>query len=219
MTVIAFTCLHSPYHHPDALDFLSDTKRKWKATEAVCLGDEADRHRLSSHPQEHDCYDAETEFRLAKEFLTDLGKLFPTLKLCTSNHVERRQKAANRANLSRSELKSWAEAIDAPRGWKWADDWIIQGVNYFHGTELSGRDLGRQAVNLKRRSVVFGHWHTRAEVSWFRSPHWTNFAMSTGCLFDVNSPAARYSRNRTTRPVEGCGIVADGVPFYEPLEK
>lgn len=214
-TVVAIPDLHAPYQHPDSLDFIRDLKQEWKPDHMVCLGDEADRHRLSTHPHEPDSLDSETELSQAVTVLSDLAKIAPTLLLCTSNHIDRRAKAALRSNLARSELVEWSKVLGAPKSWRWADEWVINNVCYFHGTELSGRSPGKQAITKKRMSVVFGHLHTKAEIIWHADGKWRNFSAASGCLIDSAHPAFRYTKSI---PQLGATVVYDGYPIFVPLK-
>ena len=220
MTVLAFSCPHAPYHHVDALDFLADLKRTNKPSEVVCLGDEADLYRFSSHDQEPDAYDIVKELRLARRFVKDLGKMFPALKVCTSNHVRRMTKKAAGAGLPKQVLKSWRDVIEAPPRWQWQREWILHGVHYFHADGYSGDRAIPDAITDHRANVVFGHLHTLGRVEYHQRRHWMNWGVSAGCLITAkeSSPAIRYGKYHRKKPVRGAVVIADGLPIFEPLK-
>lgn len=219
MKVLAFSCPHAPYHHIDALDFLSTRRRDLKPDEVVCLGDEADLYRFSSHEQDPDAPDVVRELKKARRFIADLGKLFPTLKLCHSNHVRRLYSAARRAGLPPSVLRPWRQLIEAPAGWSWRTLWKLDRVHYFHADGYSGTNAIANAVADHRTDVVFGHLHTLGRVEYHGSKMWSNWGASAGCLVtsSKNCPALRYGKYHRKPPVRGCVEVIDRVPVFQPF--
>lgn len=220
MNVIAFGCPHAPYHHIDALDFLSDQRKQFKPTEAVCLGDEVDLYRLSRHDPDPDAPDVVRELKKARRFIADLGKLFPVLKLCHSNHVRRLYSTARGAGLPLSVLKSWKSIIEAPTGWSWRRQWKIDGVTYFHADGYSGEKAIGNAITDFRSNIVFSHLHTIGRVEYHQRRFWSNWGASAGCLVTSapNCPAFRYAKYHRSPPVRGLVVVADRVPMYQPFK-
>lgn len=218
MRILIIPDTHAPYSHPDALDFLADLAKEIKPQEVVHLGDEADFHSFSTHPREPECYGPDDELRLAGEFIKDLGKLFPRMKLCYSNHVARLQKAAARSNLPSRTLKPWRDIINAPRGWQWAAEWRNGlGFRAFHGDGYLGKGAIEAAVVDSGSHVVFGHLHSIASVEYYRRAGWQHWGMCAGCLVDPDSPAMRYAGTHRKKPVLGAAAVVDGVPWFRGM--
>lgn len=220
MTTLAFSCLHAPYHHVGAMDFLADLRKRYKPTDVVCLGDEADLYRLSRHDQDPDAMSVTDELTQLRQTMSDLGGIFPRLKLCHSNHVRRLFKSIAKAGLPESVLKEWSQILEAPKGWQWAKDWIIQGVHYFHADGYSsGNVAGMKSIHTRRASTVFGHFHTLGRIEYHATGYWEAWSASAGCLIttDVDSPAMRFTKQHDRKAIRGAVIVADGVPHFEPM--
>lgn len=208
---------HAPFQHEDALDFLRDVAKEVKPEEIIHLGDELDNHSLSMHPKSPECPGAEDEARGGAEFIEQLGKLFPRVKVCVSNHIERLWKQASRNNIPRRFIRDWKDAINAPRGWQWADEWQLGEIRAFHGDGYLGKSAIENAVIDAGCNVVFGHLHSQGSVEHHRRNGWQYWGMCAGCLIDPNSPAMSYGKHHRKKLVLGCGLVIDGVPMFRPL--
>lgn len=219
-TVLAWSCDHPPYHHVDALDFLTRLKKKWKPDTVVHLGDEADLHRLSRHEHEIDALSLPEELTRVRQYHSDLADIFPRLYLCHSNHVARLHTAATRGGLLPELVKDWSEIIKAPKSWKWDDTWVFGGVTYFHGDGYGGQNAIRNAIDDFATNVVFGHLHTETAIRYFRTRNWHRWGVCTGALHDPTKqcPAFRYAKHNRKKPILGAVVVAGGVPYYEPLK-
>lgn len=218
MRILFIPDTHAPYHHPDALDFLRDVAKDVKPDEVIHLGDEADCHQLSSHPKSPECKGPEDEARESEEFIADLGKIFPKVKVCTSNHIERIYTASAKSNIPKRFIKEWKEAINAPKGWQWANSWEVGKVKAFHGDGYLGKNAIENAVVDAGCNVVFGHLHSQGTVEYHSRNGWTRWGMCAGCLIDVNTSAMGYSRHHRKKAVIGCGVVVDGIPIFRPLK-
>lgn len=218
MTSLIIPDDHGAYHHPDEYDFLRDVKMKYKPDVFIHVGDEYDGHHHSSHPKNPECYGPEQEAELTAEHFAMLAKLFPKLKLCHSNHGrERLLKAAARSNIAAKFLKAWGDAFDAPKGWKWANEWKVDNFTVFHGDGYLGKGAIEAAVVDFGGNVVFGHLHSQGAIEYHRRRGWQHWGMCTGCLIDRNSPALGYSSHHRKKLVLGCGLVVDGVPHFVPM--
>lgn len=208
---------HAGYHHPDALDFLATLKRQYKPDRVWHLGDEVDNHRLSAHKQRPGLPSVSDELREARAFVTDLGKLFPDLKICLGNHITRVERKAEEAGLTSEFLVPWAELIKAPRKWQWSKRWDVPGLTLVHGDGYRGEKIFERLVDRYRTNVAFGHLHTLAGPRWFRRGDWLNFAIGSGCLINPASEAFSYAEHDHNLPMLGASLVTDGVPFFVPL--
>lgn len=217
MIALVISDLHTPFQHPHAVDFLADLNRLHRPDLIVCVGDEADLHRWSSHPQLPELPGPADELERAVAALKPLYKLFPRVMVCNSNHVGRWSKRAAEAGFTPKMLKRTRTLLSAPKGWRWADTHDVGGVHYRHGDGFGGRVPALTAAERLRRRVVMGHVHTAAGAWWSAGPFDVLWGLQVGCLVDPASPAFAYGKWAAARPVLGCGLVADGVPAFIPL--
>jgi hypothetical protein len=206
-----------PYHHPKALEFVTYLKKHFKIEEAGCLhvGDEADNLAGSMHPGKgaDQPHTPKQELQLTRQILHDWYKVFPQMKVATSNHMLRWLKKAQHIEMPSELLRSWSDVIEAPIGWKWADRWVIDDKFPFqiiHGMELSGQNATNQALQLYNISTAFGHLHSVAGVKYLKAggqdPRW---AMATGSLIDDEAYAFKYGKWFRYHSMSGAGIVMD----------
>lgn len=217
-TTLCIGDLHFPMAHPDVFDFLKAAKEKFKPTKVVSLGDEIDAHALSDYVHDPDGHSAGKEHELALVDLHKLYKIFPKVSVCTSNHTERPFKRAYKAGIPSKFLRSYAEILEAPKGWSWADHWIIDGIRYEHGESYGGRNGAIISAEKNMRSTVIGHIHSFAGIQYFRSPEKQIFGFNVGCLIDEKQYSFAYARTMKARPCIGVGVIDTGVPQWYPME-
>lgn len=216
--VLVISDLHIPYHDDRALDFLAKVYKMYDCDTVVCVGDEVDFHGISFHKSNPDLNSAGHELREAVHHLKKLYKMFPKVKVCTSNHTALPFRRAFDIGLPKQLIRSYQEILEAPLGWEWEDEWIIDGVSYIHGENLgSSLSALKNAVTKRRIPTVMGHLHSEAGVYYSSTKHDLCFAMNVGCLIDIDSLAFEYGKKFALRPVLGCGVVLDGVPFFIPM--
>lgn len=218
-TILVLSDLHFPFQHPASVDFLADLSRRYKPDEVVGIGDECDAHRWSTHEQDPELPGPAEELRLARQGLRELYKLFPRVKLCTSNHMVRASKRATEAGLTSEFLRALPEVLDAPKGWVWRDSWDVGGVHFRHGDGFSGKNAALTAAEKIRRNVVIGHVHTVAGVQWTAGYYDRLWGMAVGCLLDDTHRAFNYGKLHAARPVLGTGIVFGDTPVFVPLPR
>lgn len=211
-TVLAIPDLHTPFEHPDALAFCKAVRRAYKCDAIVCLGDEIDSHAVSDWPKNPDGFSAGHEHKRAVKALRRWFAAFPLMRLCWSNHTKRPWRVAYAAGLPKSAMKTVSEYLGAPAGWKWADEWEIDGVVYEHGDNLPGAVSGTHAV-LKdvNYSVIFGHVHSKFSISWAYRRGVPQFAATPGCLIDPKAYAFNYFKGKHA-PIFGVAVVTNGEP-------
>lgn len=212
--VLIISDLHCPIEHPDAYEFMRELKKVHKPDLVVSVGDECDLHNFSKWLKDPEAPGVEDELDQAIEHLQDWYKLFPNLKVCTSNHTFRYLKRAQEAGLSKRMIKQIRDILDAPKGWVWADRWDIDGVLYSHGEE--GNDPYR-LIRQYRRNIVVGHAHSKAGVTYSNNGIQTNWCLQTGCLIDLDSYGMRYAKSHLDKAVLGTGLITEGVPYFIPL--
>jgi predicted phosphodiesterase len=216
--ILAFSCLHFPYQHKNALTFLKHVKQDHKPTLVVCLGDMTDLHQLSTHPKNPNCLSAADEIKQARECLRAMAVIFPKMLVCESNHDTRIIRKGTHEGLPKECLKTWREVMGIPDGWKqhWEHD--LGPAMAIHGDRYSGANGIRNAVSDNMMSTVMGHIHTEAGVFWQETKAGLYWGLQAGCLIDHEYDAFEYQRTNRKRPLLGCGVVIDNVPHWVPLQ-
>ncbi len=215
--VLAIPDLHCPFQHPDAFKFLAAVKKKYRPNEVVCLGDEMDGHYISMHDSDPDGMGGGHELEAAIKELKKLYKLFPKVKVCTSNHGSLPYRRAYKFGLPKAFLKSYKEFLQAPVGWAWADEWEIEDVIYEHGESFSGQQGAIKSANANMASTVIGHIHAFAGIQYSANQKHLIFGFNVGCLIDNSAYAFAYGKKFKAKPILGCGIIKDGIPTFVPM--
>jgi hypothetical protein len=216
-TILALPDIHFPAHHPDLFRFLTAVKKKFKPTEVVCLGDEIDAAGLGDWDKDPDGASAGDELAKSIELLKVLYEIFPIVKVCVSNHTDRIYRKPFKAGIPKSLIKSYAEILQAPVGWRWADSWEIDGVIYEHGEGFSGKDGALKAAQANMQSTVIGHLHAYAGVQYYANSKHLIWGFNAGCLIDRHNPAFNYGKHIKAKPILGVGLIESGVPRFIPL--
>ncbi len=220
MIVLTISDTHAPFAHKDALDFLSDLKRRYKPDRVVHIGDLGDQYGWSRHgDRDPDSPGQAEEYEECLKWCYQLYKLFPKVDACVGNHDERLAKAARRAGIPARLYKSVREIYESPRGWKWQQSYLIDDVAYTHGEGFCGLDCAIKAARFFCRSCVIGHTHSVGGVRWVCSEYARVFGCSTGCLVDPESFGLAYSRKFAAKPVLGSAVIIDGIPQFIPMGK
>lgn len=204
--VLVIPDIHCPFEHPDALAFLCAVRDKIKPTHVVCLGDEMDFHAISRWPSNPDGLSAGQEYARGVEHLLPFYREFPDVLVCTSNHTVRPFKKAFEAGLPAAMMPSYSTMLRAPEGWVWEHSHVIDNVRYIHGEGKSGQNSHLAFIRAYKQSVVHGHIHSYAAVSY----EGETFGMNAGCLIDPKAYAYAYAKNMPIAVNLGCGIVTDG---------
>lgn len=210
--------LHAPFMHPDAAAFIQAAQAKFKPTVTVLAGDELDQHALSDYTSDPNGYSAGQELDAGLKQLESIYAIIKEALVCESNHGQRPFKRAYKAGLPAQYMKTYAEFMDAPQGWVWADEFIIDNVRYTHGEEANGTN---GALNLAIRmgmSQAVGHWHGNAGAAYFFNGRTMVFGLYSGCLIDPAAYAFRYGKHAKLKPILGLSIVDNGVPSFIPMQ-
>lgn len=216
-TVLVISDLQAPFYHRDTVAFLTALKAKYKPTVVINIGDEVDFHALSQHDHDPDGYSAGDELKKAIKSLSPIYKLFPVCKVVTSNHTARVFRRAYKFGIPQAVIRSYREILQAPQTWEWADSYEIDGVHYFHGEGFSGVTAHYKAAMIKGQSVVHGHLHSAAGISYLANEHRLTWGMNVGCLIDVHAYAFAYGKAMPNKPIIGTGVVIKGVPHFVPM--
>lgn len=204
--VLIIPDIHCPFEHPDTLAFLCAVRDRIKPTHVVCLGDEMDFHAVSRWPSNPDGLSAGQEYARGVEHLLPFYREFPNVLVCTSNHTVRPFKKAFEAGLPAAMMPSYSTMLKAPDGWVWGHGHIIDDVRYIHGEGKSGQNSHLAFLRAYKQSIVHGHIHSFAAVSY----EGDLFGMNAGCLIDPDAYAYAYAKNMPIKVNLGCGVVTGG---------
>lgn len=213
--------LQAPFQHKDAIPFLKRVQKDHGISNSsiICIGDELDHHALSKYAKDPDGYSAGSEIARGLEFMDELYSAFPTVKITTSNHGVRPWKRAHDSGIPKMFLKSYKEALRAPKSWVWKDEWIVNNVKYIHGEGFSGQQAHFKAAMNHRMSTVIGHIHAHAGIQYISNGKDLTFGLNCGALIAHEAYAFAYSRKMAFKPTLGCGVVYSSseayfVPYY-----
>jgi hypothetical protein len=214
--IIILSDTHLPYEHPRAFAFIHACLKKYNPDRIVHIGDCIDNSQISFHEKDPDSmFSPSSELKEAILHMHELYKMMPVVDVLDSNHgslVYRRSKAFG---IPRFTLRPWNEIIEAPVGWKWHRDLIIDDI-YFHHGDITGK---LQKLVMMDKNIVIGHRHTEFKIEYFKSKSNLRWGMQVGCLIDENNLAFNYARNNLARPILGVGLIVDGIPFLIPMHK
>jgi predicted phosphodiesterase len=201
---------HEPFCHPDYMNFCYEVFDKFGCGQIIHIGDEIDNHAISYHESNPNGHSPGKEGELALEALQKWYKTFPEVKVCIGNHSALHRRKAQTAGLPDRYIKTFEEAWEAPKGWKWGLQWEIDNVMFTHGTGSSGQMGAINRAKDNRQSTVIGHVHSFGGVLYLASGRDLIFGLNVGCGIDINAYAMEYGRDFAKRPTLGCGVVMDG---------
>lgn len=216
-TVLAIPDCHIPFHHPDAFKFLAAVKKKYKPNEFIHLGDLEDWHSISMHDHDPNGLSPGLELQALRKAVKPLFKLFPKLKICTSNHGDLPLRRAFKFGMPSELIKSHKEILQAPDGWQLAESWEVDDIVYEHGESFSGAQGAIKSANANMQSTVIGHIHAFAGIQYSANQKHLIFGFNVGCLINRHSYAFAYGKKIKAKPILGCGIIQDGVPMFIPM--
>ena len=214
---------HKPYGHIDTNRFLIAIKHKYELLGIpfdliIDIGDGEDFHGMSFHDTDIDLLSAGHELRTSIDINKELYKEFPEVMTCESNHSSLVYRKGKHHGFPRHVLKSYKEVLEAPEGWTWHHEIVVQLGNgqkclFHHG--LPGTVL---AASQKRgMSVCQGHYHSRFGIQYWQNADQQFFAAQTGCLIDDASYAFAYNKLTIERPILGCLRIENGTPHLLPM--
>lgn len=216
-SLLVLSDMHHPYGHPDMIPFLKALKAKYKPDTVVCIGDEADFHDASYHESDPDLDSAGIELDKAIAALRPVYDLFPRCTVIESNHGSMVLRKAISGKIPRKAIKSYNDVLEAPKGWKWLFDTIVQtplGPVYFcHGKTTTAGKLASQYG----MSTVQGHFHEKAQITYISTPEKLMFDAHTGCLANDKSLALGYNKINPKRPIVSTLVIDNGIPHLVPM--
>lgn len=217
VTVLAVPDLHMPFHHKSALKFLAAVYKKYKPNEVINLGDLEDWHSISMHDHDPDGLSPGMELKSLRDAIRPLIKMFPKMKICTSNHGSLPLRRAFKFGMPSELIKSYKDIIEAPKGWEIADSWEVDGIVYEHGEAFSGQQGAIKSANANMQSTVIGHIHAFAGIQYSANQKHLIFGFNVGCLIDKSLYAFAYGKKIKAKPILGCGIIKNGIPTFIPM--
>lgn len=216
-TVLIIPDTQLPFDHADSVDFLTAVKAIVKPSRVIHIGDFFDLHALSMYTRNPDGRSAGDELEEALKRAKEYYKLFPNCQMIAGNHDVRIYKRAAEAGIPKAYLKDYTEWLKAPKGWSVHDKVEIDSVLYIHGEGFSGANGHTSAAIRNMQSVVIGHLHAHAGISYVASHRALCFGMNVGCLINTKAYAFEYGKHLPNKPILSCGIVERGVPRLIPM--
>jgi len=216
--ILVISDRHQPYAHQDANAFLIALNRKYGFDLVIDIGDGEDFHALSFHDSDGDLPSAGHELRAAIEGNKPLYAEFPKMMICESNHSSMVWRKGKHHGFPRHVLKSYREVLEAPEGWTWHHEIVVQMSNGKKCLFAHGYSSNVLSASQKRGlSCVQGHFHSKMGVQYWSNVDGVHFAAQTGCLIDDNSFAFAYNKLGLDRPLLGCLRIENGVPHILPM--
>lgn len=219
-SILVMPDLHAPYHHKDALAFMTAVKKAFNPDLCVNLGDEADKHAMSFHDSDPDLMSAGDELRATRIVLDQFAKLFPDFLLCDSNHGSMHFRKAKAHGMPVAYLRTYREVLfplGGGEGWHWAENWRVRtplgDVLFKH--QPSGPILTDAAHN--QANLMVGHHHGNFSVEYTASSSHIYWGAYSGCLIDKDSMAFAYGKHSLRKPVIGCTVILEGRPMLVPM--
>jgi len=219
--------IQAPFHHPKTIEFLKYVARHYKIKNdnVYNCGDETDQFFGGMWKKSPEAtHTPNSEIADSIRFLKKLYKLFPKMKLATSNHGTRWWRKALDAEIPSQLLRDYKEIIQAPPGWKWRKRWLVKASKkqfaVEHGDDWGGAHPHIKAAMHNGMSTAIGHFHSIAGVRHMKTNGLDIWGMATGSLIDVEAYAFEYAKKTSLKQAIGCGVVLDGgrVPIFIPLE-
>ena len=143
--------------------------------------------------------------------------MFPNVVVIESNHGSMVLRKALTAGIPTKAIRSYNDVLDAPKGWKWVFDVILNtplGPVYFcHGKAAAPGKLASQYG----MSTVQGHFHEKSQINYISTPEKLMFDAHTGCLANDKSLALGYNKVNPKRPIVSLLVIINGIPQIVPM--
>jgi len=216
--ILVIADMHEPFCKKGYLEHCIAIKDKYQCGRIILIGDEVDLCGVSQWEKDPDGFSAGTEAELAQAKMKVWYTAFPEAFVCIGNHTARPFRQAKANGVPKKFIKSYEEAWEAPKTWKWADSWEFNNVHFTHGTGHSGPNAAIKSAPRHRQNTVIGHIHSEAGIQYSASKIDLVWGMQVGGALDDKSYAAHYAKDQLKKSIVGCGVVVDGVlPIYEPM--
>lgn len=218
-SILAISDQHFPYNHPDIIPFLKALAKEFCPDLVINLGDEVDYHSMSFHEHSPDLLSPGDELQTAIERMMPLYDLFPKMTLMESNHGSLVYRRGRAFGLPRAVFKGYREILEAPKGWEWVEDLVVnlpndQRLYVCHG---KSQDVLKHSQSIGM-NVLTGHFHEKFEIRYWQSPVGLFWGMIAGCLIEDQTLAFAYNKLNLKRPVIGTAVILDGIPRLCPMK-
>jgi predicted phosphodiesterase len=208
---------HCPAMHKNYIKFLQSVQKKWNTTKTVHIGDVIDHHCISFHEKHPDNPGAIAEHKLASRQINMLYAEWPNMTVCIGNHDARVRRLNSKQGIPAMYLKEFND-LYGTSGWNWIDSVEIDGVHYYHGEGVGGMHPAFNAARMRMQPTVVGHYHSSCGVWYQAGPTTKVWGMNVGCGVDRNHWSMQYGAAYLKKPIVGCGVVIDGVPYVETMK-
>ena len=210
---------HIPFEREGYLEHCRQVQERFNCGTVIHIGDVIDNHYSSYHEANPDGQGAGDELSVAINKLQDWYFTFPEVKVCLGNHDQIIQRKAFSSGLSKRWIKGLAEVLQTPN-WEYDIEHQINDVIYTHGTGTSGDKAAYARALNRRRSIVSGHLHTAAGITWNVSEVDRIFAMQVGCGIDDSQYSFDYAKAFSKKSIISCGVVLNGgkLPIIIPMD-
>lgn len=220
--ILAIGDTHCPCMLAGYPDFLLQTYEAYECRRVVHIGDLVDLCSANYHENDADYDNPATELDKALVQVRELTSRFRKVDLMLGNHDALITRKAQTAGLSQRMIKSFSELYKLPKGWRVHPRYAklnIGNVQFQHG------DAGKGGINaaLKNataefKSIVQGHYHAQAFVSYYANQSKLIFGCQTGCGTDYKHMQQSYGIKFTAKPITSCAVIhsnthAEIVPF------
>ena len=210
---------HLPYELDGYLEFCQEQFKAWKVDTVVHIGDFIDNHSLSFHDSEPLLHNVHGEYESALERAKRWYAAFPKLTLILGNHDRIPARQLRKLGMEPSiYMRPLEELLEMPKGWQIEERIEIDGVLYHHGESANGVNGFRNDAKQRMQCTVSGHNHSNLGVSYTASDRELVWGMAVGCGVNQKHLAFAYGRHFKLKPIIGCGVVIDGVPYPEPMD-
>lgn len=217
--VLVIADTHEPFCKPGYLEHCRKVQEEYNCGTVVHIGDEVDLCAISQWEKDPDGFSAGNEVQLALQKMQRWYKTFPEVSVCIGNHSARVFRLARAAGIPKHFLKTYEDAWNAPKTWKWAENWEFNNVLYTHGNGLTGSAAAISLASQHRQSAVIGHIHTNAGIQYNASKKDLVFGMMLGGAIDDKQYAFAYAKDNIKKSIVGCGVVLAGIqPLYIPMQ-
>jgi len=216
-TLLVIGDLHAPAFHKDTVEFLKAIKKKFKPTRVVLTGDEVNLAAMAYHEHDPDMAGPSQELKDAIAALKPIYHMFPKADILESNHGSLIYRKAFTAGIPKAALKSYRDILQAPKGWQWHFDLIVEtplSDIYFHHGKTS--TIEKLSKNMSM-SAIQGHYHSKFYISYWANPNGLFFDANAGTFADHHSLAMAYAKNSIPKGIHGVLIIVDGIPQLIPM--
>ena len=213
-----------PYEHQDYLSFLDAVRDKYACGRIIHVGDLLDAYNWSRYGKDPMADNVAAEVTKVREAFDLWGAVFPTVEVVIGNHDRRIRHKLDEAGFGEELLpidKVYRDIFSLPDKWTLHDDIFLDTkmgpVLVLHGDEYGATVVPGSTMRKVGMSLVRGHHHTRAFLSFDSVKYALRFDMIIGCGIDKKAKAFGYNRKDILRPILACGVLIDGQPVLIPM--